>query len=144
MCKPRLIAVSAMLLVMACIVFARSSNPGLPPGPMQAKVATACTECHEARIILQQRLGKAAWTKEVDKMIKWGAVVDPQDHDAFVDYWQDAVTLSGPQQRLLSKILDSELIRMRISNMENNDPNMSVREFSDTKNWLLKVFNDVE
>jgi thymidylate synthase (FAD) len=68
----------------------------------------------------------------------------PSVHDAFVDYWQDAVTLSGPQQRLLSKILDSELIRMRISNMENNDPNMSVREFSDTKNWLLKVFNDVE
>lgn len=86
MCKPRLIAVSAMLLVVVCVVFARSSNPELPPGPMHAKVATACTECHEARIILQQRLGKAAWTKEVDKMIKWGAVVDPQDHDAFVDY----------------------------------------------------------
>jgi hypothetical protein len=53
---------------------------------MQEKAATSCTECHEARIILQQRLSKAAWTKEVDKMIKWGAVVDASDHDALVDY----------------------------------------------------------
>jgi hypothetical protein len=58
----------------------------LPPGPMQTKATTACLECHEARIILQQRLSKAAWTKEVDKMIKWGAVVDPSDHDALIDY----------------------------------------------------------
>ena len=58
----------------------------LPAGPMQAKATTACTECHEARIIVQQRLSKAAWTKEVDKMIKWGAVVDAGDHDALIDY----------------------------------------------------------
>ncbi|MBV8051296.1 MAG: hypothetical protein JOZ80_08920 [Acidobacteriaceae bacterium] len=49
-------------------------------------MTTACTECHESRIILQQRLSKAAWTKEVDKMIKWGAVVDATDRDAFIDY----------------------------------------------------------
>jgi hypothetical protein len=58
----------------------------LPSGAIQAKATTACTECHEARIILQQRLSKPAWTKEVDKMIKWGAVVDPQDRDALIDY----------------------------------------------------------
>jgi len=59
----------------------------LPAGPMQAKATTACTECHETRIILQQRLSRAAWTKEVDKMVKWGAVVDPQDRDALIDYF---------------------------------------------------------
>jgi hypothetical protein len=58
----------------------------LPAGPMQAKATTSCLECHEARIILQQRLSKATWTKEVDKMIKWGAVVDASDHDALIDY----------------------------------------------------------
>jgi hypothetical protein len=58
----------------------------LPAGSMQAKATTACTECHEARIILQQRLSKGAWAKEVDKMIKWGAVVDASDHDALIDY----------------------------------------------------------
>ena len=43
-------------------------------------------ECHESRIIVQQRLSKAAWTKEVDKMVKWGALVDAQDRDAFIEY----------------------------------------------------------
>jgi hypothetical protein len=63
-----------------------SQSPDLPPGPVQGKVRTACLECHDSRIIVQQRLSKAAWTKEVDKMIKWGAVVDPADRDAFIDY----------------------------------------------------------
>jgi hypothetical protein len=58
----------------------------LPSGTMQAKATTACTECHDARIILQQRLSRSAWTKEVDKMIKWSAVVDSADRDALIDY----------------------------------------------------------
>jgi hypothetical protein len=58
----------------------------LPAGTMQAKATTACTECHDAGIILQQRLSKTAWTKEVDKMIKWGALVDSADRDSLIDY----------------------------------------------------------
>jgi hypothetical protein len=50
---------------------------------------TACTECHESRIILQQRLSKTAWTKEVDKMIRWGALVGPQDRAGLIDYLSD-------------------------------------------------------
>jgi hypothetical protein len=63
-----------------------AQSPDLPAGPEQAKVRTACTECHDSRIILQQRLSGKAWTKEVDKMIKWGAVVGPADRLAFIDY----------------------------------------------------------
>src|SRR5207244_13077732 len=59
---------------------------GLPSGSIQSKVQTACTECYDAGIILQQRLSKKAWTNEVDKMIKWGAVVDRRDRDAFIAY----------------------------------------------------------
>ena len=62
-------------------------TPELPAGPMKDKATTACTECHESRIIVQQRLSKAAWTKEVDKMIKWGAIVDAQDRDPLIDYF---------------------------------------------------------
>ena len=70
-------------------------NEDLPAGGMQQKATTACLECHEARIILQQRLNKATWTKEVDKMVKWGAVVDPNDRDALIDYLS---TNFGPEQ----------------------------------------------
>ena len=84
--------ISALALLMpASGLVAQTSVPAkvtadLPAGPMQAKATTACLECHEARIILQQRLSKPAWTKEVDKMAKWGAVVDPADRDALIDY----------------------------------------------------------
>jgi hypothetical protein len=74
-----------------------ASSPELPAGPMQAKATTACTECHDARIIVQQRLSKAAWTKEVDKMTKWGALVDPQDRDALIDYLSENFSVDKPE-----------------------------------------------
>jgi hypothetical protein len=76
-------------LVCAAVVTATASSPNeeLPAGPVQEKAATACLSCHEARIIVQQRLSKAAWTREMDKMTKWGAEVDPKDHDALIDYF---------------------------------------------------------
>jgi hypothetical protein len=63
------------------------SNDQLPAGPAKEKAEAACLTCHEARIIVQQRLSKPAWTKEVDKMMKWGAEVDPKDRDALIDYF---------------------------------------------------------
>jgi hypothetical protein len=82
---------AAMVSVSICIAaFAIAQSQGadeLPPGPMQNKARTACTTCHDAHIIVQQRLSKAAWGKEVDKMTKWGAIVDAADRDALVDYF---------------------------------------------------------
>jgi hypothetical protein len=81
-----LLAISLPFRALAQKPTPASATADLPAGPMQAKATTACTECHEARIILQQRLSQAAWTKEVDKMTKWGALVDPADRDALIDY----------------------------------------------------------
>ena len=80
------LALAAPFLTQAQKPSGATITADLPAGPMQAKATTACLECHEARIILQQRLTKPAWTKEVDKMTKWGAVVDPADRDALIDY----------------------------------------------------------
>jgi len=86
---------STVLAAVACVppFWAQSAVPpspkateDLPAGPIEAKATTACLECHEARIIVQQRLSRAAWTKEVDKMTKWGALVNPNDRDALIDY----------------------------------------------------------
>jgi hypothetical protein len=79
----------AWIIVAACVIAPRSllaQSPDLPPAPIQAKVQTACTECHDSHIIMQQRLSNKAWAKEVDKMIKWGALVDPNDRNTFIDY----------------------------------------------------------
>jgi hypothetical protein len=82
----RLSALLGVLLSLACVAAFCADSADLPPGPIQAKVKTACLECHNSGIIVQQRLSKSAWTKEVDKMIRWGAVVDPGDRDAFIEY----------------------------------------------------------
>ena len=68
----------------------------LPASPMQGKARNACTTCHDAHIIVQQRLSKAAWGKEVDKMIKWGAIIDPSDRDALVEYFSQNLTPEKP------------------------------------------------
>jgi len=73
----------------------QTSEP-LPDGAMKDKATTSCTECHDSSIIVQQRLSKAAWTKEVDKMVKWGATVDPKDRDALVDYLSTAFSPDKP------------------------------------------------
>ena len=85
---PRKLTPIILLLIAAAL--AAQSPPDASNQPsaaaMREKTSESCGTCHEARIIVQQRLGKAAWTKEVDKMIKWGAQVDPKDRDALIDY----------------------------------------------------------
>jgi mono/diheme cytochrome c family protein len=82
------LATTSLLAAFAVAAFAgESTNQQLPATAMQEKAAQACSTCHESRIIEQQRLSKAAWTKEMDKMIKWGAEVDPKDRDILIDYF---------------------------------------------------------
>jgi hypothetical protein len=75
-----------LILLLTPLAASSAQSGDLPPGPLQAKMKTACLECHDSGIILQQRLGKSAWAKEVDKMIKWGALIDPGDREAFIEY----------------------------------------------------------
>ena len=88
----KLSVLSVTVLVLWCAPFFAAQGPRpvrpfeLPAGDMQAKARTACTECHDAGIILQQRLSKDAWGTEVDKMVRWGTVLAPKDRDALVDY----------------------------------------------------------
>ena len=85
--KARCLLLSSTVTMFAAFAFASSPNEQLPAGPAKGKAIAACSTCHEPRIIVQQRLSKAAWTREVDKMIKWGAEVDPGDHDVLIDYF---------------------------------------------------------
>ena len=77
---------ATLIALPLCACLARAQQASLPAGPMERKATTACTECHSAQIIVQQRLSAAAWAKEVDKMMKWGALVDAKDRAALVEY----------------------------------------------------------
>ncbi len=85
-------ALVVIALAGACLplVVAQKQRPArpaeLPPGPAQETAQHACALCHDAGIVVQQRLSKDAWGKEVDKMIRWGAPADGEDRNALVDY----------------------------------------------------------
>jgi len=45
-----------------------------------------CLICHNDDVIRQQRLTRAQWTAEINKMTGWGARVDDAARDTFLDY----------------------------------------------------------
>jgi len=46
--------------------------------------ARTCVACHSLRIVHSQRLSKAEWNRELDKMAGWGTTF--QDRDALLEY----------------------------------------------------------
>jgi sulfite oxidase len=49
-------------------------------------VRRACLGCHGTDVIEQQRLTRGQWEREVDKMMRWGAPVKPEDRSAIIDF----------------------------------------------------------
>ena len=64
----------------------RAAEQDLPEGKGVEIARDKCLLCHEADLIVSQRLSRQGWTREVDKMIRWGAAVPAADKDALVDY----------------------------------------------------------
>lgn len=58
----------------------------LPAGKGKARTEAACMACHSADILVQQRLTPKQWTATVEKMMRWGAVVDEKDKQVMIDY----------------------------------------------------------
>lgn len=58
----------------------------LPPGKGKAQTEAACYTCHSADILVQQRLTPKQWTASVEKMMRWGAVVEEKDKQVIIDY----------------------------------------------------------
>jgi mono/diheme cytochrome c family protein len=50
----------------------------------QKEEARSCAPCHSLRLIHSQRLSKAAWNKELDKMAGWGTTIG--DREALLEY----------------------------------------------------------
>jgi cytochrome c5 len=77
-----------MFCGIALTLAATSMGPAqeLPPGPGREAVTSRCLICHESDLITQQRLSRAGWNRSVEKMVRWGAVVDAAERDPLLDY----------------------------------------------------------
>ncbi len=86
-----------------------SAEPAAVPEPAEARggsgsrefaapagFRSACLPCHQEDIIMQQRLTRVQWDREVDKMVRWGAKVDAGDRGSIIDY---LLKLYGPRPR---------------------------------------------
>ena len=54
----------------------------------------ACLTCHDADLTEQQRLIRAGWSREIEKMVRWGANVREADKDMLLNY---LTTRFGPR-----------------------------------------------
>jgi mono/diheme cytochrome c family protein len=52
----------------------------------EAAFTRACLTCHGADLTEQQRLSPTGWTREVEKMMRWGAKLTDAEKTALVDY----------------------------------------------------------
>jgi hypothetical protein len=58
--------------------------PQIPPFP--PKVKAACVGRHAEEMVAGQKITRGQWEKEVDKMVRWGAQVKPEDREALIDF----------------------------------------------------------
>jgi cytochrome c5 len=81
------IATAAVVLAVA---IATLSSPAQPQDSKRANATeilnNKCLVCHEIDLITQQRLSRSGWTREVDKMIRWGASINDAEKEPLLDY----------------------------------------------------------
>lgn len=74
---------SALLLTFAAVSMLAADSAMIERGKAEEK-RTCMGGCHGVRIIRTQRLSRANWDKELDKMAGWGTVI--KDRDALLEY----------------------------------------------------------
>ena len=73
---------AAILLAAAALTALAADQATVERGRKEAGLA--CTPCHSLRLVQSQRLSRAAWNKEIDKMTGWGTKIS--DREALVEF----------------------------------------------------------
>lgn len=76
-------AMAIVLTVLACTTLTAEQ---LPAGAGLDVLNKRCVSCHEADIISGQKLSLTGWTRSVDKMVRWGATITPEERDVLQPY----------------------------------------------------------
>lgn len=79
--------VRVLLLSITLCASATAVAQPLPDGPGAERVRAKCVSCHGTDLIVQQRLSRPGWEREIDKMVRWGAAVDATERASLVEYF---------------------------------------------------------
>ena len=63
-----------------------ASAASIDAGVAHPTFERACRACHADDLVVQQRLTREGWGREVDKMIRWGARVSPEERGPLVEF----------------------------------------------------------
>jgi cytochrome c2 len=88
--KSNLIKLSLALTAAVCGLMSANTSAAwqdLPEGKGAELARDKCLNCHEADLIVSQRLSRQGWTREVEKMIRWGAGVSDAEKEVLIDYF---------------------------------------------------------
>jgi cytochrome c5 len=72
--------------LLVLIASASMSAQQLPPGPGAEVLKARCVSCHESDIITSQKLSLNGWTNSVNKMVRWGASITPEERAVLQPY----------------------------------------------------------
>jgi mono/diheme cytochrome c family protein len=76
-----------MVLVLAVVSFGSlRAQQALPAGAGADVIKARCVSCHDTDLITSQRLALAGWTRELDKMARWGATLSAEQRDVLQTY----------------------------------------------------------
>ena len=58
----------------------------LPAGPGGDVLKSRCVICHESDIITSQKLSLTGWTNSINKMVRWGSQITPEEREVLQPY----------------------------------------------------------
>jgi cytochrome c2 len=80
------IALALAAMIIDGFAAVSAARQDLPAGKGVEIARDKCLSCHESDLIVSQRLARQGWTREVDKMVRWGANVTGAEKEALIDY----------------------------------------------------------
>lgn len=106
----------------------------VPPGDGAAIVRARCLACHGSELIAQQRLDAGGWGRELDKMVGWGATVEPAEREVLVRY---LARVFGPPLKGADTDEASALLRSRCSAC--HDSTLIAQQRLDVDGWSREL-----
>ena len=75
-----------VLAILVIVAASSASAQQLPEGAGLDVLKRRCVACHETDIISSQKLTLTGWTRSVDKMVRWGTPITPEEREVLQPY----------------------------------------------------------
>ena len=82
---PAILAFTAGIAVGLRLAPASAQNTPIPRTPGW-ELVMRCVICHSVEVAVQQRFGPRGWSDTLDRMIKYGAPIPPEDKAQLMTY----------------------------------------------------------